>query len=319
MLARLERELPVGDYDYEPKWDGFRAVVVRGGDEVELWSRNGRRLARYFPELTGALVTLPDERFVLDAEIVVVAGGAFDFAALLARLHPASSRVERLRRETPAVLIAFDLMSRGDQSLIAQPFAERRRALEQLFEGTRSPLHVTPMTTDAAIAAGWLDAGGGIDGVVAKRRDLPYTPGKRTMIKVKRERTADCVVAGFRWHYAEQAVGSLLLGLYDGPILRHVGLAASFTSTQRARLLDDIAPYICDIEGHPWAEGFELAGGPVGRLPGVASRWAEGGRLTWVPLRPELVCEVSYEHFHHDRFRHPPRFRRWRDDRDPRS
>lgn len=319
MLARLTRELPRGDFVYEPKWDGFRAVVVRSGHEIELWSRNARPLARYFPELREALLRVTYDDFIVDGEIVIVADDVFDFEALLARLHPAPSRVELLRRQTPASLIAFDVMKRGTESTFERPFAERRRILEALLRDAAPPLYLTPITTDAALAEEWMDAGDGIDGVVAKRRDQVYTPGKRTMIKVKRERTADCVVAGFRWHYAQEAVGSLLLGIYDGPILRHVGLAASFTAPQRTALLADIAPYVCPIDGHPWESGFERAGGPVGRLPGVASRWAEGGRLTWVPMQPELVCEVSYEHFHHDRFRHPPRFRRWRPDRDPRS
>lgn len=319
MLARLVRELPRGDYLYEPKWDGFRCITVRNGNELELWSRNGRPLARYFPELVEALTKLAEPDFVVDGEIVVHTEGIFDFPALLGRLHPAASRVDRLCRESPATLLAFDLLRRGGRDLTPEPFSRRRRELEELFAAANPPLHLTRITDRVDEAARWLTLGGGVDGVMAKAPALPYVPGKRTMIKVKRERTADCVVAGFRWHHSERTVGSLLLGLFDRGTLRHVGLASSLSAKLRSEITRKALPLVTPLSGHPWQTGFNMAGGPVGRLPGVASRWAYGRELTWVPLRPELVCEVSYDHFQGDRFRHPPRFRRWRPDRDPLS
>jgi ATP-dependent DNA ligase len=320
MLARLVRELPRDSgVFYEPKWDGFRCVVWRNDDHVDLRSRNGRPLSRYFPELVAALTTLPADRLVLDGEIVVEVAGRVDFPALLQRLHPAASRVQRLSELTPAVFIAFDLVAAGDDDLRAAPFADRRAALTQLFATARPPLYATPATTDPDEAEGWLYLhGSGIDGVVVKARDLLYTPGVRSMLKVKRQLTADCVVAGFRPHHEEYVVGSLLLGLYEADTLRHAGLAASFTRAERAAITADVAGHITSLGGHPWERGFNVEG-PVGRLPGAASRWAHGGELTWIPLRPELVCEVAYDHLEGYRFRHPPRFVRWRHDRDPRS
>jgi ATP-dependent DNA ligase len=312
MLARLVRELPVGgDVLYEPKWDGFRCLASRDGDAIELRSRNGRPLARYFPEIVEALDELPARRFLLDGEIVVP--GAF--VALLQRLHPAASRVERQRRETPATLMAFDLVMVGGEELAGRPFTERRAALERLLGGAPRGLALTPITDDPHRARRWLDGAPGIDGVVVKPRDLRYEPGRRAMQKVKRERSADCVVAGFRWKFDEPAVGSLLLGLYDGGTLRQVGLVSAFDAERRRSLVEELRPFAAALEGHPWEHGFNEPGGPVGRLPGTGSRWD----YEWMPLRPELVCEVSYDRVDAGRFRHGARFRHWRPDRDPES
>jgi ATP-dependent DNA ligase len=321
MLASLARELPVGEgLFYEPKWDGFRCLVYSDRDGVDLRSRHGRPLARYFPEVVRALESLGPS-YVLDGELVVPAGDRFDFGALLQRLHPAASRVELLSRTTPAMLVAFDLVAARDEDLSERPFPERRRVLEDLLDGAPAPLHLTPGTRDPAVAARWLEAagGGGIDGVVVKDESLRYVPGKRRMLKVKRERTADCVVGAFRWHAGERAVGSLLLGLYDGDVLRHCGLAASFGAATRRDLTEVLVPRVVPLEGHPWAEGFNVGGGPVGRLPGAASKWAYGRDVTFVPVDPQLVCEAAYDHMEHERFRHALKFRRWRPDRDPRS
>jgi ATP-dependent DNA ligase len=321
MLARLARELPVGDYLYEPKWDGFRALVFADEDGIDLRSRHGRPLARYFPELVEALAELPSRPFVVDGEIVVVSDG-FDFAALMSRLHPTPSRVARLREERPATFIAFDLLALAGDELLDVPFVERRRALEALFRDARRPLMVTPITEDPEVARRWIERyqGAGVDGVVAKERGLAYQPGKRAMVKVKRERTADCVVAGFRWLSDRPALGSILLGLYDGEALRHVGVVASFSEPERAELLETLTPLVTDLAGHPWEHGFGLGRSPVGRLLGAAGRWApDEMAMDWVPLRPELVCEVAYDQVDDGRLRHPARFRRWRPDRDPRS
>lgn len=322
MLARLARELPrAGDVAYEPKWDGFRAITFRDGGSLAIQSRNHRDLTSYFPELHDSLLGLSRSGFVLDGEIVVV-DPPFDFAALLQRLHPAASRVRRLARETPAALIAFDLLAVDSDDLRDRPFRDRRKLLEEVLQDARPPIFVTPSTTDASAARGWLERaqGGGADGVIVKPLASPYAAGRRTLVKVKHERTADCVVAGFRWDRGEPVVGSLLLGLYSNDArLVHIGLASSFTARRRAELVDEVRTYVTDLEGHPWEHGFELGAGPVGRLPGAASRWAEGGAITWVPLRPELVAEVRYDHLEVDRLRHPARFKRWRPDRDPRS
>jgi ATP-dependent DNA ligase len=309
MLARLVRELPVGDcLLYEPKWDGFRCLASRSGASVDLRSRNRRPLARYFPEITEALLELPADSFLLDGELVIRG----DFVALLQRLHPAASLVERRRHETPASLMAFDLMRLGDDDLTGWPFTERRAALERLLRDPPLALSLTPITDDPCRAARWLDGHPGIDGVIVKRRDLRYEPGRRAMQKVKRERTADCVVGGFRWKFDEPAVGSLLLGLYDGAVLRHVGLISAFDARRRRSLLEELCPYAAPLEGHPWEHGFNEAGGPVGRLPGTGSRWD----YEWVPLRPELVCEVAHDRADAERFRHGARFRHWRPDRE---
>lgn len=322
MLARLVRELPVGGYLYEPKWDGFRCLVAREGDRIELTSRNGRSLARYFPELVDALQALPIEPFVLDGELVVAVDGALDFEALLARLHPAASRVELLAATTPASLVLFDVLQLGVDDLVGLPFAERRRLLEAVAANAVAPLHLTPLTDDPAVASAWLDrfAGGGIDGVVAKHVELRYLAGKRAMLKVKTERTAECVVAGFRWLAKQPLPSSLLLGLYDATgVLRHIGVAASFTAKLRRELLAQLEPRIVALETHPWQDGFLLEGGATGRLPGAAGRWTPDMPLDWTPVAPDLVCEVAYEQLDERRLRHPARFRRWRPDRDPRS
>ena len=317
MLARLARELPGDGFLYEPKWDGFRCLGFRDGDEVDLRSRHGRPLARYFPELVAALRSLAGQRFVLDGEIVLLDEGRDDFSALLARLHPAASRVDLLSRQTPASLVAFDLLAIDDDDLRETPFAERRQALERLMNDVRRPLLLTPLTDDAAVAAEWLER---FEGIVAKPRDASYQPGTRAMVKVKRERTADCVVAGFRFLADRPLPSSLLLGLYDATgSLEHVGVASSFTEREREKVLEMLAPLIVPLEGHPWERGFLLAGGSVGRLKGSAGRWVPGMEMDWVPLAPELACEVAYDQLDGDRFRHPARFRRWRPDREPRS
>ena len=321
MLARLQRELPRDGYLYEPKWDGFRGLAFRSGEDVDLRSRNQRPLARYFPELVEALLGLPTERFVLDGEILALSGSQPDFTALLGRLHPAASRVARLRRETPALFVAFDLIALRDDDLRGQPFRDRRRLLERLLADARSPLLLTPLTADVEQAERWLDAGTGVDGVVAKDADLRYEEGKRRMVKVKRERTADCVVAGFRWLVAQPLPSSLLLGLYDDEgELHHVGVASSFSEAARRSLLDELEPRVVPLEGHPWERGFLLGGSAIGRLRGAAGRWVPGEmEQDWTPVAPELVCEVLYDQLDDHRFRHPARFRRWRPDRDPHS
>jgi ATP-dependent DNA ligase len=323
MLAQLVRELPVDGYVYEPKWDGFRCLAFCNRGVVELLSRNQRPLGRYFPEITEALRRVPEEAFVVDGELLVVRGGVFDFEALLGRLHPAASRVERLRRETPASFVVFDLLARGRTDVRERPFVERRRLLETMLGAAPSPLYVTPATEDPARAAAWLDRfeGGGVDGVVAKRVDLRYEPGRRAMLKVKRERTADCVVAGFRLLTDRPLPSSLLLGLFDeGEQLVHVGIASGFSEKLRHELLPRLRPLVVPLAGHPWEHGFLLAGGPTGRLPGAAGRWSPDEMTRdWAPVAPELVCEVAYEQLDARRFRHPARFRRWRPDRAPSS
>jgi len=322
MLARLARQLPADGYLYEPKWDGFRCLAFRDGEDLDLRSRNQRPLARYFPELVEGLLAVPAQRFALDAEILAVRGGRFDFAALLSRLHPAESRVTRLRRETPALLVAFDLLAREDDDLRDRPFAERRDELARLLEGVPPPVVLTPITQELNRATRWLEiyGGHGIDGVVAKHRDLLYVPGRREMIKVKLERTADSVVGGFRWLVDRPLPSSLLLGLYDDDdALRHIGIASSFGEALRRELLVELRPLVTTLEEHPWEQGFLLAGGPTGRLPGAAGRWSPEMEQDWTPVRPERVCEVAFDHVDDLRLRHPARFARWRPDRDPSS
>jgi ATP-dependent DNA ligase len=314
MLARLVRELPLGDFLYEPKWDGFRCLAFRDGQDVELWSRNDRPLARYFPELVVALRRLEAQQFVLDGEIV-----ARDFDALLARLHPAASRVELLSRETPAELIAFDLLAAGSHDLRERPFRERRARLEELLRDAKSRVRVTEATDDSTAAEAWRDDPR-IDGIVAKPLDQPYEEGRRAMIKVKRERTADCVVGGFRWLTDRPLPSSLLLGLYDANAsLHHVGIAASFAESLRRELLEELAPLVVPLEGHPWEHGFLVEGSRMGKLKGAAQRWVPEMGQDWIPVAPVRVVEVAYDHLEGDRFRHPARFRRWRPDRNPES
>ena len=315
MLARLERVLPVGPgLRYEPKWDGFRCLAFCSGAATELHSRNERPLTRYFPEVVAALQRVGD--VVLDGELVISAGGRADFPALLARLHPAASRVELLSREKPACYVVFDLLAEGAQDLTGRPFAERRARLEALLCDPPERLVATPQTQDPQVAAEWLHAatGSGIDGVVVKPDDLRYAPGRRSMAKVKVLRTADCVVAGVRVH-ADGGVGSLLLGVHEGPVLHHVGVAAGFARARRAELREDLAPLVVPLEGHPWEKGFGLEGGALGRLKGTAGRWTPEMAQDWLPVRPERVAEVSYDHLEGWRFRHPGRFVRWRPDR----
>ena len=326
MLAKSVAEIPDTGH-VEPKWDGFRTIVFRDGDEVVLGSRNERPMTRYFPEVVEAVKAQTPPRCVLDGEIVVARGERLDFEALQLRIHPAVSRVTLLAEQTPASFVAFDALALGDDDLMARPFAERRRALEEALAGAEAPVHVTPATADMDRAREWFDVfeGAGLDGVVAKPLTGPYQPDKRVMFKVKHERTADCVVAGFRWHKSGPVVGSLLLGLHteDGT-LQHVGVTASFPMARRRELLDEIAPYrIPDGEvgasGHPWAAWAEAEAQASGRMPGAQSRWNAGKDLSWIPLRPELVVEVAYDHMEGTRFRHTAQFRRWRPDRDPRS
>jgi ATP-dependent DNA ligase len=323
MLAKLARELPEGDdLVYEPKWDGFRCIVFRQDDEVELGSRNERPLTRYFPELLGPLRHALPARAVVDGEIVIAGTKGLDFDALLQRIHPAASRVEMLARTTPASFVAFDLLAVGDRDLRAAPFSERRSLLEDALGRARAPIHLTPATTDAAVARDWFSRfeGAGLDGVVAKRRDLTYREDERVMMKVKHERTADCVVAGFRWHKSGPIVGSLLLGLYDSSgVLHHLGVTASFTMARRRELVDELAPHrLPSLAGHPW-ESWARPEPAKGRTPGAPSRWNAKKDLSWEPLAPDLVCEVAYDNLQGDRFRHATTFRRWRPDRRPES
>ena len=331
MLARAVRGVPgatsvPGGLSYEPKWDGFRTIVFRDGDDVLLTSRNERPMTRYFPEVVEAVRAELPPRCVVDGEIVIAAGGRLHFEALTARIHPADSRVRLLAAQTPAVLVAFDLLALDDVDLRTTPQRDRRAALEGL--GLRGPgVVVTPSTRDDAVAREWFDTfeGAGLDGVVAKPLDDPYAAGRRTMLKVKHERTADCVLAGFRFHKestdARPLLGSLLLGLYDGAgTLQFVGVAASFPTARRAALVDELAPLRLapGDAAHPWADWQDPAG--MGeRRPGAVSRWNSGKDLSFVPLRPERVLEVAYDHMEGTRFRHTTQFRRWREDRDPAS
>ena len=298
-------------------------MVFRDRDEVELGSRNERPLTRYFPELVDPVRTWLPERCVVDGEIVIAGDRGLDFEALLQRIHPAESRIQLLARETPASFVAFDLLALGDDDLRDRPFEERRAQLAHALAGAGAPVHLTPATEDRAVAAEWFERfeGAGLDGVVAKRADQPYRENERVMLKVKHERTADCVVAGFRWHKSGGVVGSLLLGLYDDTgTLHHVGVAASFTMARRRELVDELAPLRENaLDGHPWAAwaGPEAEWG--GRMPGGQSRWNANRDLSWEPLRPERVAEVAFDHLQGDRFRHATQFQRWRPDREPRS
>ncbi len=323
MLAKSVKEVPEGEYLYEPKWDGFRAIVFRDGDDVEIGSRNERPMTRYFPELVESVREQLPERCVVDGEIVIVTDDRLDFEALLQRIHPAESRVRLLAGQTPASFVAFDLLALGDEDLTGLPMSERRARLEDALGSAGAPVHLTRVTRDTALAREWLDLfeGAGLDGVVSKPLDLTYQPGKRLMLKTKHERTADCVLAGFRWHKSGNVVGSLLLGLYnDEGRLQHVGVASSFTMKRRQELVAELEPLVvAEGEDHPWAEWADASAHEKDRLPGAQSRWSAGKDLSFVPLRPERVLEVAYDHMEGTRFRHSAQFRRWRPDRDPRS
>ena len=322
MLAKLVSDVPEPDstpagWLYEPKWDGFRCIVFRDGDEVELGSRNERPLTRYFPEVVDAVRMNLPKKCVVDGELIVALGDRLDFDSLQLRLHPAESRVRKLASEIPASFVAFDLLADGDTSLLDSGFGERRARLEKVLARAKPPIHLTPATDDVTVAREWFDQfeGAGLDGIVAKGRDVPYRPDERLMRKVKHARTADCVVAGFRWHKSGPVVGSLLLGLYDGDQLRHVGVAASFPMARRKTLVDELARYRKGAEkAHPWYGEF-AAHGPGG----AGSRWNANKDLSFEPLRPELVAEVGYDHMEGPRFRHTAQFKRWRPDRDPTS
>ena len=328
MLAKAVTKVPTAEgMFYEPKWDGFRCIVFRDGDEVELGSRNERPLTRYFPEVVEAVKAALPERCVVDGEIVVPNGDRLHFEALLQRIHPAESRIRLLAEQTPASFVAFDLLAIGDESLMETPFAQRRARLQEVVTGTDS-VHVTAITQDPDTAQRWFQEfeGAGLDGVVAKPADLPYGPDQRLMTKVKHVRTADCVVAGFRWHKSGPIVGSLLLGLYDDSgDLQHIGVAASFPMARRAELVEELEPYRAEaLDGHPWqdwanAQVVNGSNGEEHRMPGAQSRWNAGKDLSWVPLRPELVVEVKYDQLEGRRLRHTGQFLRWRPDREARS
>ncbi|MCY0921981.1 ATP-dependent DNA ligase [Streptomyces sp. H27-G5] len=322
MLAKSVAKIPPG-MQYEAKWDGFRAIVHRDGDEVEIGSRTGKSLTRYFPELVTALGENLPERCVVDGEIVIIHDARLDFDRLTERIHPAASRVKLLAETTPAGFIAFDLLALDDRALLDTPLSERRETLAHALSTARPPVHLAPATTDLAQAQEWFELfeGAGLDGVIAKPLDLPYRPDARLMFKIKHERTADVVLAGFRFHKSGPIVGSLLLGLYDDHgALQHVGVCAAFPMKRRAELIDELEPLrMPDPAGHPWAAWAEESAHESARLPGAQSRWTGKKDLSWVPLRPERVCEVKYDHMEGDRFRHTAQFRRWRPDRTPQS
>jgi ATP-dependent DNA ligase len=327
MLSSAADALPAGDgWLFEPKWDGFRTLVFRDGKEILLQSRDEKPMNRYFPELIDPLIAALPERCVLDGEIVIAGANGLDFEALLLRIHPAASRVKLLAAQAPASYVAWDLLAVGDEDLRDVPLEKRRERLEKLFEKTADRVHLSPATRDRAQAEDWFTRfeGAGLDGVMAKRLDSKYLAGERTMIKVKHSRTADCVVAGFRWHKNGQGtmVGSLLLGLYDDEgTLHHVGVTAAFTNAMRKQLVDELAPLRENaLENHPWrhwAEAMDEAEAKGQRLPGASSRWNRGKDLSWEPLRPELVCEVAFDHMQGTRFRHGAKFLRWRPDKRP--
>ena len=323
MLATLADSLPAGDFLYEPKWDGFRAIVFRGDAELYIQSRESKPLDRYFPELHDALLAVLPPGCVVDGEIVIVTEHGLDFDALQMRLHPAASRVEKLSQSVPSSFVAFDLLAEGGKDIRSAPQRERRKRLERLMGGLKPPLHLTPLTEDRATAARWLQEfeGAGLDGVIAKLPDAPYQPGKRVMLKIKHARTADCVVAGFRWYKTgKDAVGSLLLGLYDDRgVLQHVGVTSSFTMARRKELVKELEPLRANaLADHPWRE-WAGAQAASSRMPGAQSRWSAGKDLSWEPLRVERVCEVKYDHLQGDRFRHAAVFLRWRPDKSPRA
>lgn len=331
MLAKSVKGIPDpakhGGLLFEPKWDGFRCIVFRDGDEVELTSRNTKPLTRYFPELVEAIKEQLPERCVLDGEVFVAVGDRLEFEVLQERIHPAKSRVDMLAEKTPAGFVAFDLLALGDESYVDRPLSERRAALEQALGnlGSDGPCYLTRTTTDPEEAERWFEhfEGAGLDGVMAKPLAAAYTQNGRTMMKVKHARTADVVVAGYREHKnstpERPLLGSLLLGLYSDGELQHVGVAASFTEARRAELIEELQPLVCDIADHPWGRWQEFLTANPDRVPGTQSRWSQGKDLSFTPLRPERVLEVGYEHMEGRRFRHTAQFKRWRDDRDPES
>jgi ATP-dependent DNA ligase len=324
MLSKSVKDIPIGDMSYEPKWDGFRSIVFRDGDEVEIGSRNERPMTRYFPELVDAFRAELPERCVVDGEIIVVgaAGDRLDFEALQQRIHPAESRVTLLSKQTPAKFVVFDLLALGDEDYTSRPLSERRSALEGALESSGAPVHITATTTDPAVAERWFHEfeGAGLDGVVAKPLGGPYQPDKRVMFKIKHERTADCVVAGYRVHKSGPGrIGSLLLGLYnDDGQLASVGVIGAFPMARRAELFEELQPLVTTFDDHPWAWAEQEAGQRTPRNS-EGSRWAAGKDLTFTPLRPERVVEVRYEHMEGVRFRHTAQFVRWRPDRTPES
>jgi ATP-dependent DNA ligase len=324
MLAKRVSILPEGDeWIFEPKWDGFRALVFRDGDEIFIQSRDEKPLNRYFPELIDPLRAALPAKCVLDGEIVIVQKDELDFDALQLRLHPAASRVKLLSQQTPASFVSFDLLCRDNRDLRADPFQQRRSELASMLAGVAPPIHLTPATRDRRVAEDWFRRfeGAGFDGVVAKHVAQTYEPNKRVMLKVKHERECDCVVAGFRWHKKgdRTMVGSLLLGLYDdSSTLQHVGVCASFSTAKRKELVEFLKPYRDDaLANHPWKSWASQEHEGTSRMPGGLSRWSQGKDLSWEPLRPELVLEVAYDHMQGDRFRHTAQFRRWRADKKP--
>ena len=328
MLAKRVSELPKSEgWVFEPKWDGFRTLIFRDRDEVFVQSREAKPLNRYFPELLPALLSQLPERCVVDGEIVIARGSSLDFDALQLRVHPAASRIAMLSRELPASVVVFDILCEGERDLRSEPFSARRALLEARLKSIEPPLYLTPATKDLAIAADWFGRfeGAGLDGVMAKASASVYESDKRVMLKVKHERECDCVVAGFRWHKKgnRDAVGSLLLGLYDDAgDLHHVGVCASFTDKKRRELVEFLTPYRTDaLVNHPWREWAEQSVGEGNsgeqRMPGGKSRWSQGKDLSWEPLRPELVVEVAYDHMQGSRFRHTAQFRRFRSDKSP--
>jgi ATP-dependent DNA ligase len=328
MLAKRVDTIPQGEgWIFEPKWDGFRALVFKDGDDVNIQSRDEKPLLRYFPELLDPIRAMLPAQCVVDGEIVIVGERGLEFETMQMRLHPAASRVAKLAKEFPASMVFWDALCVGDRDLRKEPFSQRRKELEQILRSAKAPLYLTPATTDRAVAEDWFSRfeGAGFDGVMAKQSNGTYEPNKRAMLKVKHERDCDCVVAGFRWHKngTGTAVGSLLLGLFDDEgKLHHVGVVASFTAEKRKELVSFLAPYRENArDNHPWKDwaGAEDEDGNAQRMPGAQSRWSSGKDLSWQPIRPELVVEVAYDHMQGTRFRHTAQFRRWRDDKPPRD
>ncbi len=329
MLAKAVSGIPDpdkhGGLSFEPKWDGFRCLVFKDGDEVELTSRNTKPLTRYFPEVVAAMREQLPARCVLDGELFVSIGPKLEFEVLQERIHPAASRIAMLSEKTPASYVAFDLLALGDESYVDRPFAERRSALEEALHGLGGPCYLTRTTTDPGVAEEWFSQfeGAGLDGVIAKPLGATYQENARTMLKIKHERTADVVVAGYREHKTSTPerplLGSLLLGLYSDGKLQHIGVSASFTEVRRAELIEELQPLVCDIADHPWGAWQEWAVANPDRVPGTQSRWSAGKDLSFTPLRPDRVIEVKYDHMEGRRFRHTAQFKRWRPDRDPES